>query len=119
MNSINNVYEAFLLSLSQSNFQLAEEVRGSAEDNISAAKEVAALLDTNVMYDPLSGEGLVCVNGRCISNKRKFQVHDEKHLGLRGGNRRRQPAAKGKKVNPNGRQQPGNRRPMMRGGGGR
>ena len=46
-------------------------------------------LDTNVMYDPLSGEGLVCVNGRCVSNKRKFQVHDEKQLGLRSGNRRR------------------------------
>ena len=45
-------------------------------------------MDTNVMYDPLSREGLVCVNGRCISNKRKFQVHDEKHIGLRSGNRR-------------------------------
>ena len=47
-------------------------------------------LDTNVMYDPVSGEGLVCVNGRCISNKRKFQVHDEKHIGLKSGNRRRE-----------------------------
>ena len=44
------------------------------------------------MYDPLSREGLVCVNGRCISNKRKFQVHDEKQIGLRGGNRRQRKA---------------------------
>ena len=46
-------------------------------------------LDTNVMYDPMSGEGLVCVNGRCVSNKRKFQVHEERELGLRSGDRRR------------------------------
>lgn len=52
------------------------------------------------MYDPLSGEGLVCVNGRCISNKRKFQVHDEKHMGLRGGNRRQRkgPAKRRKRI---------------------
>ena len=39
-------------------------------------------LDTNVMYDPATGEGLVCVNGRCISNKKKMQMHDENSLGL-------------------------------------
>ena len=50
------------------------------------------------MYDPLSGEGLVCVNGRCISNKRKFQVHDEKHVGLRGGQRRKDPPKRRKKI---------------------
>ena len=46
-------------------------------------------LDTNVMYDPATGEGLVCVNGRCISNKKKMQMHDENALGLRsrGGGR--------------------------------
>ena len=56
------------------------------------------------MYDPLSGEGLVCVNGRCISNKRKFQVHDERQLGLHNdGSRRRgqrQPPPKRKKIRP-------------------
>ena len=41
-------------------------------------------LDTNVMYDPATGEGLVCVNGRCISNKKKMQMHDENSLGLNG-----------------------------------
>lgn len=61
-----------------------------AESNDPEAALVQQQLDTNVMYDPISGEGLVCVNGRCISNKRKFQVHDEKHMGLKGGQRRKQ-----------------------------
>ena len=62
-------------------------------------------LDTNVMYDPLSREGLVCVNGRCISNKRKFQVHDESQMGLRGGRRRRNNEApsRRKRIRPRGR----------------
>lgn len=55
------------------------------ENSNPEAALVQQQLDTNVMYDPVSGEGLVCVNGRCISNKRKFQVHDEKHIGLKGG----------------------------------
>jgi len=69
------------------------------DEAVNAAK-ANQQLDTNVMYDPLSGEGLVCVNGRCISNKRKFQVHDEKHIGLRGGNRRQRkaPPKKRKKI---------------------
>ena len=37
------------------------------------------------MYDPLTREGLVCVNGRCISNKRKFQMHHEDQIGLHSG----------------------------------
>ena len=40
------------------------------------------------MYDPLTREGLVCVNGRCISNKRKMQMHHEDQIGLHGGNGR-------------------------------
>jgi len=55
-------------------------------------------LDTNVMYDPISGEGLICVNGRCISNKRKMQVHDEKHIGLKSGNRRKAPPQSKKRI---------------------
>jgi hypothetical protein len=50
------------------------------------------------MYDPVSGEGLVCVNGRCISNKRKFQVHDEKQIGLQSGNRRKAPPQRKKRI---------------------
>lgn len=59
------------------------------------------------MYDPLSGEGLVCVNGRCISNKRKFQVHDEKHIGLQGGNRRRNAQGGGQRGGQGGRRRRG------------
>ncbi len=81
-------YDAVLLALHQ-NDQL---------QNVGKAPQQQ--LDTNVMYDPLSGEGLVCVNGRCISNKRKFQVHDEKHMGLHGGNRRQRkgPAKRRKRI---------------------
>ena len=71
-----------------------------AYENLSDT--VSKSLDTNVMYDPVSGEGLVCVNGRCISNKRKFQVHDEKHIGLKSGNRRRDPPSRRKKIKPGG-----------------
>ncbi len=90
-NSVQNFprnYDAVLLALHQ-NDQLQ-----------SIGKANQQQLDTNVMYDPLSGEGLVCVNGRCISNKRKFQVHDEKHMGLRGGNRRQRkgPAKRRKRI---------------------
>ncbi len=55
-------------------------------------------LDTNVMYDPVSGEGLVCVNGRCISNKRRMQVHDERHIGLKSGNRIKAPPQTKKRI---------------------
>ena len=34
------------------------------------------------MYDPVTGEGLVCVNGKCISNRNKFHIHDERATGL-------------------------------------
>ena len=50
---------------------MQQEDGGSMAGNIGKDNK-AKQLDTNVMYDPLSGEGLVCVNGRCISNKRKF-----------------------------------------------
>ena len=57
------------------------------------------------MYDPLSGEGLVCVNGRCISNKRKMRMHDEDQIGINGsnnkrGNRRKNPPQRKKRVRP-------------------
>ena len=32
----------------------------------------AQTLDTNVMFDPATGEGLICIHGRCISNKKKM-----------------------------------------------
>lgn len=35
-------------------------------------ESAAQHLDTNVMFDPATGEGLVCVNGRCISSKKKM-----------------------------------------------
>ena len=65
-------------------------------------------LDTNVMYDPATGEGLVCVNGRCISNKKKMQMHDENALGLRSGNGRPGYGGNGRDSN----QSPNRRNPM-------
>ena len=35
------------------------------------------------MFDPATGEGLVCVNGRCISNKKKMQLNEEETMGMR------------------------------------
>ena len=52
-------------------------------------------LDTNVMYDTASGEGLVCVNGRCISNKRKMRMHNEYEMGFNGTNPNRKGGRKG------------------------
>jgi len=76
--SMNNTPSAnHLLSLHQGVNQEAAPDMGSQQ------------LDTNVMYDPVSGEGLVCVNGRCISNKRKFQMHHEDQIGLHANRRRR------------------------------
>mmetsp|Transcript_36409 Transcript_36409/g.44498 ORF Transcript_36409/g.44498 Transcript_36409/m.44498 type:complete len:147 (+) Transcript_36409:583-1023(+) len=102
-------YSHHLLSLRQGNPDR------STGGNISQeATEVGQQqqLDTNVMYDPVSGEGLVCVNGRCISNKRKFQVHDEDEVGLKSGRRRRNRgrgrgrgrARGGNRMQPGGRQ---------------
>ena len=68
---------------------------------VANPQQVQQQLDTNVMYDPASGEGLVCVNGRCISNKRKFQVHDENQMGLNSqGRRRREPPSRRKRIRP-------------------
>ena len=58
------------------------------------------------MYDTASGEGLVCVNGRCISNKKKqkFKVHNEYEMGLHGSNRRgtgrKGPPSRRKRIRP-------------------
>lgn len=41
------------------------------------------------MYDPATGEGLVCVHGRCVSNKKKMQLTEEHELGFRGRGRNR------------------------------
>ena len=59
------------------------------------------------MYDPATGEGLVCVNGRCISNKKKFQMHDEDDIGLHSGRRRRRNGRRRLPRNANGRAQGG------------
>ena len=41
-------------------------------------------LDTNVMYDPATRTGIVCVNGRCITNTPggKNTVIQEERLGM-------------------------------------
>ena len=49
----------------------------------SQAGNQSQQLDTNVMFDPATGEGLVCVNGRCISSKKKMQLSEEREMGFR------------------------------------
>ena len=56
------------------------------DDVNELANKVHKNLDANVMYDRLSHEGLICVAGRCISNKRKMQFSDQNQMGLNAGN---------------------------------